>query len=369
MTTIEKDSGFVHIVLQPTSICNLNCRYCYLPGRREINHMSPQVTTAIATSLENVNQETQILWHGGEALASGIGRFTKLIEPFEHLRSIGKIRHSVQTNGTLISDKWCEFIKHYNMGVGVSIDGPRVSNARRVDWNNNPAFDRTISGIRKLQEHTIPFRVIAVVSEINATDTDAFYEFFRKLGCENLAINVEEQEGLNRHSHIMLESGARQFWKNLFQSWAASPDLAIREFDRVIAWMRATTATNPEEHARAMKPDMWPTISTSGDVVVLAPELMAARPKEMKRFVVGNVLEKPLTAIMKDAREAWYAQEYRIGVNECRKTCPYFSFCGGGHASNKYYETGSFAVTETRHCRNYDMSLVEGVLDALNEMR
>ena len=143
--------------------------------------MSSQVTTAIAASLEGLDQETQILWHGGEALASGIERFTNLIEPFEHLRSIGKIRHSIQTNGTLISDKWCDFIKHYNIGVGVSVDGPMMSNMRRVDWNNNPAFDRTISGIHKLQEHTIPFRVIAVVSEANATDTDAFYKFFSKL--------------------------------------------------------------------------------------------------------------------------------------------------------------------------------------------
>ena len=44
-------------------------------------------------------------------------------------------------------------------------------------------------------------------------------------------------------------------------------------------------------------------------------------------------------------------------------SCPYFGFCGGAHAANRYFEHGRFDVTETDHCRNSKIRLLEGVLD------
>ena len=51
------------------------------------------------------------------------------------------------------------------------------------------------------------------------------------------------------------------------------------------------------------------------------------------------------------------------GVEACRRACPYFGFCGGAHAANRYFEHGRFDVTETDHCRNSKIRLLEGVLD------
>ena len=55
--------------------------------------------------------------------------------------------------------------------------------------------------------------------------------------------------------------------------------------------------------------------------------------------------------------------EYLTGVEACRQTCPYFGFCGGGHAANRYFEHGRFDTTVTEHCRNSKILLMEGVLD------
>jgi len=58
----------------------------------------------------------------------------------------------------------------------------------------------------------------------------------------------------------------------------------------------------------------------------------------------------------------WIA-EYLDGVESCRSSCAYFGFCGGAHAANRYFERGRFNGTETNHCRNSKISLLEGVLD------
>jgi len=322
--------------------------------------MSKEVTVAIVRSIKNLEQSTQILWHGGEPLACGISRFTELIEPFEKLRKTGKIRHSLQSNGTLISEKWCDFLKHYEFSVGVSIDGPRENNSRRVDWRGKSTFDAALRGIHKLHEHDIPVRIIAVVSNVNVSNPQAFYDFFKDLGCKSLAINIEEQEGLYRDGRVVSEDWVRMFWSGLFTAWKKNPELEIREFDRAIGWLQSSQ--NDKDSVRTTKSNLWPTVATNGDVVVSAPELMAAKPEELARFVVGNVLLTSLPDIVRRAKSVWYISSFREGIAKCADVCPYFSYCGGGHASNKYYETGRFDVTETNHCRNHEIAVVESVL-------
>jgi uncharacterized protein len=44
-------------------------------------------------------------------------------------------------------------------------------------------------------------------------------------------------------------------------------------------------------------------------------------------------------------------REIQRGVSACARSCRYFRWCGGGAPANKLFETGSFAATETMHCR------------------
>ena len=202
--------------------------------------------------------------------------------------------------------------------------------------------------------------MIAVVNVSNVTGPQTFYDFFRKLGCRSLAINIEEREGLHRTGQVVEEKPVRHFWDGLFRAWLEKPDLRIREFDQVIGWLRS--ASNPDLPSVSRQSDLWPTISTSGDVVVVSPELIAAEPDERKRFIVGNVLSEPLTEIVGKALDTWYVKEFLEGVSLCHQQCPYFSYCGGGQGSNKYFETGSFKTTETHYCRNARQAPVDAIL-------
>jgi uncharacterized protein len=75
------------------------------------------------------------------------------------------------------------------------------------------------------------------------------------------------------------------------------------------------------------------------------------------------VLTTPLARLLADPLATTWVSEFVEGVEACRSRCPYFGFCGGGHAANRFFEHGRFDGTETEHCRNSKICLLEGVLD------
>src|SRR5215470_14021894 len=95
-----------YVIMQPTTLCNLDCAYCYLPFRSADRKMPVGVAAAVAEPVNRwaADGRFSVVWHGGEPLAAGRDHFAALLAPFD-----GAVEHHVQTNATLIDDAWCEF--------------------------------------------------------------------------------------------------------------------------------------------------------------------------------------------------------------------------------------------------------------------
>lgn len=353
------------LILQPTPLCNLNCRYCYLSERSSNKKMLVRVADQIAMDIEKSDQEIAIIWHGGEPLSVGHENFLQLLQPFRKLTCSGQITHFIQTNATLIDDKWCQIFSDYEFRIGVSIDGPVTANHDRVDWANSPSFHRALSGINKLKSLGTEFYALAVISNASLKKAKEIYQFFCELGCHSLGINIEEIEGINKKSSISDEGEVERFWKDLFLEWKLNPAIRVREFSQALSWMMDICTENPQQHIFESRVDILPTISWNGNVVVLSPEFLGTKSLLYKDFIVGNVLYQSLWDIIKNAESAQYFIDFINGVHKCGETCDYFSFCRGGHAGNKFFELGKTDGTETSACRNSKQRLVDAILQTL----
>ena len=364
LTLDELQSHLINdsVVLQPTTLCNLNCSYCYLPERRSQFVMSVEVTQALAEDFEQRSNPVKVLWHGGEPLATGVEAMRALLEPFERLREAGRIKHTLQTNGTLLDEDWIQLLKRYDFSVGVSIDGPDGCNDARVTWASHATLTRVVQGITLLRKAKMRFGILLVVSEHNVNRARDVYNFVVDLGCRSIGINIEEAEGLNRANGLRGES-VSEFWAELLDAWLERPTIQIREFRQALGWIRGVLQSQPG----ALEPrsrELYPTVNWQGDVVLLSPEFIGTGAKERQQFVVGNVLETPLSIICKRSRtEVDYVTAFLRGIQHCEATCSYYSYCRGGTASNKYYETGSVEATVTNFCRNHKQRLVDVILD------
>ena len=365
---MKKISLFSHIVLQPTTLCNLNCRYCYLPDRDRVDVMSREVTEAIAKSIAEINQPVCLVWHGGEPLAARIKTFGEIIEPFRELFSRKLVRHNIQTNGSLITQHWCDFFKEWQFQIGVSLDGDELQNSERVTITGTPSFRKVMGGIELLIQNDLSYSVLATVNPKNIQDPQSFYNFFVSLGCSSLNINIEEKEGFNQNS-IGLDSGDVQyFWKKLFEAWTKNPVIRIREIDMVLGYMSSVLSTQKAaNYKKHYGRGYWPTVAFNGDVVVLSPEFISVDVAERGKFVVGNVLMKSLYDLVEESKRAWYVREFFEGAVQCKNSCDYYEFCGGGQASNKYFELGNIAGTETAQFRNSRIAVMDAVLESLTQ--
>jgi uncharacterized protein len=184
----------IHVVAKPIGpLCNLNCDYCFylekqaLFGPNEQYRMSDDVLSAFITSYitSQPTPVVEFVWQGGEPTLLGVDFFKRVIElqkPFVRQKTIS---NSLQTNGTLLTDEWCAFLKKHNFMVGISIDGPKeVHNRYRRDRKGSGTFDRAIRGLKLLQKHKVDYNVLACVARETAEHPLDVYRFFRGEGVE-----------------------------------------------------------------------------------------------------------------------------------------------------------------------------------------
>lgn len=363
------------VVIQPTSFCNLNCDYCYLPDRQSKNQLSLDLIEPIFKTIftsQFLKQDFTVCWHAGEPLAVPISFYEGV---FERIREANlkynttpcKVRHTIQTNATLINQAWCDFFKQHHVHVGVSIDGPDfLHDAHRKTRKGLGTHASTMRGISYLQQNDLDFSVIAVLTQDSLNYADEIFEFFLENGITNIGFNMEETEGIHRASslnHTTLEAPYRAFIKRFWERVAqTNGTFKVREFEEVCSLIyQGDRITNTEMN----RPFVIVNIDHKGNFSTFDPELLSVKTDEYGDFVLGNVLNDTFESVCHTEKFQQIYQDISAGIDLCRQTCQYFGVCGGGAGSNKYWENGTFRSAETNACKNRIKVVTDVVLDAL----
>jgi len=184
----------IHVVAKPIGpSCNLNCEYCFylekqaLFGEGKQYRMPEKVLTAFITRYitSQTTPVVEFVWQGGEPTLLGIDFFNRVIELQKPFAGQKTITNSLQTNGTLLTDEWCQFLKKHNFMVGISLDGPKEIHDRyRRDRKGRGTFDQVMQGLKLLQKHKVEYNVLACVAHDTAKRPLDVYRFFKGEGVE-----------------------------------------------------------------------------------------------------------------------------------------------------------------------------------------
>lgn len=349
--------------------CNLACSYCYLTHSNRIYTISPAVVERVAQYIRNEKRTVRVLLHGGEPMLGSLEETKQILAPLLECHRNNQIKFSIQTNGTLITQAWCEFFREFDFAVGVSLDGPRSANKQRVDHAGKEAYDKILSGISLLRANNLKFHIISVINKIGLGRAEELYYFFRdEIRPTTWCINLEEVEGVNMGTDQYNSDYAvtYSFWYRLFEVWYNDEPrkrMPIRELNSVINYIDRVLAGIPPQSTYYM----YTTVDFQGNVYVYDPELAGITAPQYNNFVVGNILSKPLSEILDQVSEHKYVQEYRSGVHKCRATCSTFEFCQSRAVLSNKFVQSSIDGTETPHCRMIKKELLSAVSNAIRE--
>src|SRR5262245_10250704 len=309
------------------------------------------------------------VWHAGEPLAVPRDFYQEAFAlAARHNRAGHPLRHSYQSNATLLDDAWCDFIRRHDVRIGVSVDGPAFLHDRqRVNRAGAGTHRRVIDGMARLRRHGIPFHVITVLTREALDYPDELYAFYAEHGIERVGFNIEEIEGPHRQSSLTAPGAEQRFRQFLsrFYDLAARPGspVRVREFDSMMGAILHGGAAPPRTQETA--PFAILSVDYRGNFATFSPELLGLSSQHYGHFLLGNVLSDSLDSAARTPRFAAIRGDIEAGIDRCRDECPYFALCGGGAPANKYFENGSFDSTETLFCRFYRKSLADVLLDKL----
>jgi uncharacterized protein len=360
---MSSPAGLDLLVIQPTALCNLDCRYCYVPDRQNSARLPLPILERLlsavrASHLAGKQRRLKILWHAGEPLAAGIDFYRQAFELTARL--LGEryaVRHAMQSNGTLINDAWCRLFGEWNVRVGVSLDGPEaVHDANRKRLGGGGSFAHAMRGIELLRKHGFRVNVLSVLTTDNIDLPEELFRFFLQHNLRRVAFNVEEIEGPNLQSSLLSGNDgfatARARYGAFMRTFHAlncehGLPLAVRELKSLAglirAW-RADPAGSPDAPERRLGGIL--TIARDGAVSSWSPELASSG-----NLVLGNICDvESIDELLESERARTIQAEIDRGIAMCRSECEYFGICGGGSPGNKFYEHGTFASTETLKC-------------------
>lgn len=186
----------LYVMLKPAGAhCNLACKYCYylekdnLYDKSHRHIMSDEMLEQFTREYIEAQTMPQVLftWHGGEPLMRSIDFYKKALALQKKYARGRRIDNVIQTNGTMLTDEWCEFFAQNNWLVGISIDGPqKYHDHYRLTSTGNPSWQKVMHGIELLKKHHVEWNAMAVVNAYNADHPLEFYHFFKDNGCQYL---------------------------------------------------------------------------------------------------------------------------------------------------------------------------------------
>ncbi len=347
----------LYVMTKPVgAVCNLACDYCYYLEKSNLykdvskHVMSNELLERFIKEYIDSQTMPQVLftWHGGETLMRPLSFYKKAIELQKQYADGRTIANCIQTNGTLLTDEWCQFFKENNWLVGVSIDGPQeFHDEYRRNKLGLPSFVKVMRGIELLNRYGVEWNGMAVINDYNADYPVEFYNFFKSIGCHyiqfapiverifkhndgrHLASPMQEGDKLADFSVTPVQWG--NFLCKLFDEWVKNDvgQYFIQIFDSTLAnWM-------------GEEPGLCSMAKTCGHAGVMEfnGDVYSCDHYVFPEYKLGNIYQKTLVEMMYSERQQEFGlMKHKSLPTQC-KECEFLFACNGDCPKNRFAKT------------------------------
>lgn len=207
--------------------------------------MSEQVLEiVIQQAMQSGSPQISFGWQGGEPTLMGLPFYKKAVEFQREYGSPGQVvGNGLQTNGLLIDEDWCQFLRETNWLVGLSIDGPaHVHDHYRVTRNRRPTYEQVCAAAQRMHALNVEYNALVVVNDYSVRYAREIYQHHKDLGIRFMQfIPCVERDPLQPDRAAPFSVTAEDygvFLCEIFDCWkedfrGGKPTVSVRYFDSV----------------------------------------------------------------------------------------------------------------------------------------
>ena len=337
----ERQEAPLAVMAKPVgSRCNMHCAYCYYLDKGKYSENRKQ-TRMSYDLLERLIRQTiaaspgpvvSFTWHGGEPTLAGMEFYKKALElERKYLPKGWEAWNNLQTNGLLLNEGWCRFLKENRFDVGLSIDGSAgVHDANRRLVNGEGTHARVSAAIRRLREAGVEPDLLCTVNAVSQERPLEVYRALRETGCgwvQFIPVVVRGADGDAAAGSVTPE-GYGRFLTAVFDEWVRH-DLGVldvqlfAEMARIMAGGQASLCW--------MSPDCGHVLIAEEDGAVYSCDHFVDPEHRL-----GTLYEGSLARLAEgDFQRAFGSAKRDALTHECR-ACPWLRFCNGGCPKDRF---------------------------------
>ena len=371
--------GFTSMVKPVGSLCNMRCKYCYYLDKAALydNHQ-PKMDEALLENYIRANIEGNsspviaFAWHGGEPLLAGKEFFRKAVALQQKYGGGRTIENSIQTNGLLIDDEWCQIFRDNNFLVGVSIDGPEsIHDAHRVDVGGQPTFARVMKGIERLYRNRVEYNTLTTINIHSEGRGAEVYNFLRQISvfmqflpvaellCDG-RVQSPESEGADIAPWSVSAKGFGEFMCDVFDIWVKN-DVGRRYVQLFDATLALMVGVQPSVCSLCETCGSGLTVEHNGDVYCCDHFVYS-------EYKIGNIHTDRLADL------AYCDRQFEFGVakrallpRECRH-CKFYNLCHGECPKHRFISDNTGEYGKNYLCDGYKI-FYEHTEGAMKQMK
>ncbi|MGF1758254.1 anaerobic sulfatase maturase [Photobacterium sagamiensis] len=364
-----------HVMAKPTgSVCNLDCSYCFYlekeklyPGRNKHWMMNDETLSNYIEQYIKAqpHPEVEFVWQGGEPTMMGLDFFKKVIELQQTFSNGKSIRNCIQTNGILLNEAWCKFLKKHEFLVGISIDGPAdLHDHYRVNRSGKPSHDKVVKAIEKLKKYKVEFNILTVVNDYNAEHPERVYEFLLSTGAKYLQFiplverssSVPTEEGLYlvspEYSNVanvtpwsVIPEAYGQFLCRVFDQWIRNDvgEIFVQMFDTTLAsWY-------------GMPPGVCVFAETCGHNLALESngDVYNCDHYVYPEHRLGNIHTDTILDMNNSEKAIEFGLDKKSTLSKDCRECQYKFACHGGCPKHRFAISSSGKAEQNYFCKSY----------------
>lgn len=323
------------ILIKPaSSLCNLSCEYCFyrdVAAHREqlgFGVMTHDTAEAlIQKALEFADGEpVAFAFQGGEPTLAGLPFFRQFVGGVKRLNQKNSpIFFSIQTNGTIIDDKWAAFFAKNRFLVGLSLDGDLAGNQFRKNPSGQNTFYKILNAAEILKKHRVEFNILTVLTGYCAENGERIYRYFRSKGFRYLQFipclrpfDSTEQSALYMTNDQYADFLIKVF--NLYvKDYVRGQYISVRQFDN---WVRLYLG-QPTEQCGILGHCMHQFVIESNGNVYPCDFYCT------DTYLLGNIKESGFAAMAESATAQNFIKESIPVPQRCHE-CKVYPMCRGG---------------------------------------